>query len=105
MDDSYSLYEAKAKLSALVRQVREGGTVTITVHGVPAAELRPIAKVERTRSIAEKLHEMTARGELVAAEPASVRKLGIQPVGIHPVGIQPVARRPGALKRFLEERD
>lgn len=100
MDDSYSLYEAKAKLSALVRQVREGGTITITVHGVPAAELRPIAKVDRTRSIAEKLHEMSARGELVAAEPASGRK-----IGIHRGAIQPVARRPGALKRFLEERD
>ncbi|MGQ0766652.1 MAG: type II toxin-antitoxin system Phd/YefM family antitoxin, partial [Gemmatimonadota bacterium] len=40
MAREFSLYEAKARLSALVRQVREGQTVVITVHGRPAAELR-----------------------------------------------------------------
>lgn len=95
MPDEYSLYEAKAKLSALVRQVREGSTIVITVHGEPAAELRPIEKVERERSLAERIAEMEARGELSPR----VRKRG------ETLGLQPVAQRPGALKRFLKERD
>lgn len=34
MPRKYSLYEAKSKLSELVRQVREGGRpITITLHG------------------------------------------------------------------------
>ena len=95
MADQYSLYDAKAKLSALVRQVREGRTIVITVHGEPAAELRPIEKVAPTRSLAETLTELEARGELSP----TVRKPG------ETLGLQPLARRPGALKRFLEERE
>ncbi len=95
MPEEYSLYEAKSKLSALVRQVREGSTIIITVHGEPVAELRPFEKVERTLSPAEKLADLEARGELLPA----VRKPGEK------LGIRSVARRPGALKRFLEERD
>ena len=41
MPDDHSLSDAKAKLSALVRQAREGRTILITVLGEPAAELRP----------------------------------------------------------------
>lgn len=95
MSDEYSLYQAKAKLSALVRQVREGSTIVITVHGEPAAELRPIETVERKRTLTERLAEMEARGELSP----TVRKRGEK------LGLQAVAQRPGALKRFLGERD
>ena len=42
MRDTYSLYEAKAKLSAIIRQVREGRHVLVTVHGEPVAEIRPV---------------------------------------------------------------
>ena len=35
MPRKVSLYEAKTNLSGLVRQVREGGSVVITVHGEP----------------------------------------------------------------------
>ena len=62
MPDEYSLYEAKAKLSALVKQVREGRTVVITVHGQPAAELRPIDPFARPQSLNEPLAELTGRG-------------------------------------------
>ena len=95
MRDEYSLYDAKAKLSALVRQVREGRTIVITVHGEPAAELRPIEKIPRRRTLVERLAELEARGEVSPA----TRKPGA------PLELRPVARRPGALKRFLKERD
>lgn len=93
MADTYSLYEAKAKLSALVRQVREGARIVITVHGKPAAELRPVEPEGET--LEERLDRLEARGSLVRARgrPADLAAL------------TPVADRPGALKRFLDERD
>ena len=94
MRDEYSLYDAKAKLSALVRQVREGRTIIITVHGEPAAELRPVDRSERKKSLAERLDELEARGELTS----STRTSGA------PMALRTIARRTGAVKRFLEER-
>lgn len=35
---SFSLYDAKARFSEIVRMVREGTSVTVTVHGEPVAE-------------------------------------------------------------------
>ena len=90
MRDTYSLYEAKAKLSAIIKQVREGGHVVITLHGKPAAEIRPITPAGQT--LEERLEAMERRGELVRARGP---RRGF-PVLVH---------RPGALKRFLDERD
>ena len=95
MPDEYSIYDAKARLSALVRSVREGRSVIITVHGEPVAELRPYQKPDRPETLAERIAELTARGEIIPAE----RKPG-DPVSF-PVG----TRVPGALQRFLDERD
>lgn len=90
MKYTYSLYDAKAKLSALVRKVREGHHVTITLHGEPVAELRPIARPEQ--GLAARLEDLQERGVVVrAADPRAPLK--------------PLAKRPGALKRFLNERD
>ena len=33
----YSIYEAKAKFSEIIRKVREGQTVTVSYHGEPVA--------------------------------------------------------------------
>lgn len=95
MTDEYSLYDAKAKLSALVRSVREGRTVIITVHGERVAELRPIDKQARPQSLDERIAELTTRGLVGPAtqqpsDPAAFR-----------VG----KRKPGALKRFLADRE
>ena len=90
MDKVYSTYEAKAKFSELLRQVREGKTVTISYHGEPVAELRPIEK--KQTSIEERLAELERDGILVR-----------QPGERRPMKPGPPA--PGALKRFLDERD
>ena len=95
MPREYSLYEAKAKLSALVRQVREGQTIVITVHGEPAAELRPIEKVSGKQTNEQRYQELRESGVITAAR-MSPRDPRAWPVG---------KRAPGALKRFLEERD
>ncbi|HVZ48038.1 MAG TPA: type II toxin-antitoxin system prevent-host-death family antitoxin [Gemmatimonadaceae bacterium] len=93
-----SLYEAKARLSALVRQVREGRTVVITVHGKPAAELRPVAEGEAAQSLAERLAELEADGLTAPAErsPRDYEAL-LRAAG--------VPRRRGAVRRFLSGRD
>lgn len=90
MKYTYSLYDAKAKLSELVRKVREGHSVTITVHGEAVAEMRPISKTEG--GFAARLKELKERGVIVPA--------------VNPrAPIKAIAKRPGALKRFLDERD
>ena len=89
MRDTYSLYEAKAKLSAIVRQVREGHPVVITLHGEPAVEIRVVAAARK--GIGAKLERMAEHGSLVRAE-------GPRPA------FRTLVRRPGALKHFLDER-
>ncbi|MGQ0639383.1 MAG: type II toxin-antitoxin system Phd/YefM family antitoxin [Gemmatimonadaceae bacterium] len=95
MRDEYSLYDAKAKLSALVRLVREGRSVIITLHGKPAAELRAIDENVRPKSLDERLAELDARRAIVRAgrKPSDAAAFPMGP------------RRPGALKRFLKQRD
>lgn len=89
MADIYSAYEAKSRFSELLRKVREGRTVVITYHDEPVAELRPIA------------HEETIEQRLKAMERAGTLKRATR----KPFLLRPIVRRPGALKRFLAERD
>jgi len=95
MPDEYSIYDAKARLSALVRGVREGRSVIITVHGEPVAELRPYQKPDRPQTLQERIAELTARGEIIPSGRKPRDPLSF------PVG----KRVPGALQRFLDERD
>ncbi len=94
MPKHVSLYDAKSRLSALVREVREGRSVIITVHGVPAAELRPIA-ADQEPTLEERLAALSAQGIIAPAlmnptDPAAF-----------PTG----PRKSGALARFLAERE
>ena len=85
----YSTYEAKARFSEILRQVREGRTVTVSYHGEPVAEIRPLSGREGPDA---GLDRLAARGVLVhATEQES--------------DLQVVVRRRGALERFLAERD
>lgn len=88
--NTYSLYETKAKLSAIVRMVREGNTVVVTLHGNPVAEIRPIES--KGSGLKGRMDDLADRGVLVRS-----------PVLPHPLA--PSVRKPGALKRFLSERD
>ncbi len=90
MRRTYSLYEAKARLSAIIRQVREGQRVVVTLRGEPVAEIRPLA--EREESLEARLDGLAERGIIV--RPDTQRP-----------DLRTVARRPGALARFLKDRD
>lgn len=90
MNPVYSTYEAKARFSEVLRHVREGRTVTISYRGEPVAEVRAIEKAPQT--IEDRLEEL--------------RRLGI----LHPASgprreFKPVAHAPGAVERFLAERE
>ena len=85
-----STYEAKARFSEVMRLVREGRTVHISYHGKPVAEIRPIEGKKKT--LEEHLDELERRG---IVSPARNRN----------APLEPIAHRPGALKRFLDERE
>lgn len=92
MNRTYSLYEAKARLSQIIRAVREHGqTVIVSYHGEPVAEIRPIQRLEDP--LAQRIAELEAHGVLV---PAAAPGAALPPA---------LARKRGALQRFLEERD
>jgi prevent-host-death family protein len=87
--DTYSTYEAKARFSELLRKVRAGRVITVTYHGEPIAEIRPApaahglaARIARLRETGAVYGQAAPRGELKS-----------------------VVRKPGALSRFLEDRD
>ena len=64
----YSAYEAKARFAEVIRQVREGKTVTVSYRGEPVAEIRPIQPEPAT--IEQRLDNLERRGVLVrSSEP------------------------------------
>ena len=86
----YSVDEAQARFVEVLRQVRDGRTVTVSCRGEPVAEIRAI-KRQRSSTLDARLAELERSGCLVrAAVPGN--------------GVGPVARRPGALARFLDGR-
>jgi prevent-host-death family protein len=100
MSITYSTYEAKTRFSEVLRQVREGATITVSYRGEPVAEIRPIRQKSEI-SKAESLETETQEEYL-----DGLRRQGI----IHPAAdpnrpIRPSAYVPGALERFLADRN
>jgi prevent-host-death family protein len=88
MSRPYPVHEAKARLSEILRRVKQGRSVTISERGRPVARVVPI---EPATDLASRLGELERDGAIVP--PAGERR------------IRRVARRAGALRRFLRERD
>lgn len=86
---SYSIYEAKAKFSEIIRLVRSGTVVTITHDGEPVAEMSPIN--EKKMSTEEHFKDLEQRGILL---PVKGKRRPFKAIG----------KRPGAVKRFIEDR-
>jgi prevent-host-death family protein len=82
--------EAKAKLSELLAYASEGHTVTITDEGEPLAEIRRLKPLPRNTE--ERIEELKRRGVIVPA------KFDKSEIG-------PRQRVPGALARFLADRN
>ncbi len=68
-------YEAKTHLSQLLDDVANGETITITKHGVPVAELRPL-KTSQRRDVAEVIDEMKRlRAQIGSLNGVTIREL------------------------------
>jgi prevent-host-death family protein len=90
MTETYSTYDAKARLSEILRKVESGRTIRISRRGEPIAEIRPV-RPEPTR-LEDRIEELTDAGALTRpADPTAA--------------LRPLAVRPGALDRFLADRD
>ena len=89
MGTTYSASEARVQFAEVLRQVREGATVTVPYRGELVAETRPVQPEPAT--IEARLADLERRG--VLTRPTRPRSK-----------LQPVAHRPGALRRFLAER-
>lgn len=86
---AYSIYEAKARLSEIVRAVKRSHSVTITDRGRPVARVVPIVGAQTTK---ERVADLEASGQILPAK------------GPWPARFKPLVRR-GALRRFLQERN
>ena len=88
MGITYSMYEAKARFSEVLRHVRDGKTVTVSYRGEPVAETSP---QEVPETIEQRLQELERRGVLVGSrEPRTPFEGGVCV--------------DGALDTFLKER-
>ena len=90
MDDTYSTYEAKAKLSEILRKVERGRVVRISRRGTPIAEIRPFRPGPLT--LEKRIGELREQG-VVTTPPIGTRSF------------RPLAHRRGALRRFLADRN
>ena len=89
MATTYSLYEAKAKFSEVMRKVRAGQRIVIAYRHEEIAEIRPI---ERPGSLSKRIARLEDAG-IVHRTPNRTGSL------------RALSRRRGALARFLESRD
>lgn len=87
---SYSIYNAKAKFSEVIRLAKANKRVLITERGTPVAEVIPCK--EKVETFEERLARLEKEGVVIPASNASRI-------------FKPVVKRPGALKRFLESRN
>ncbi len=83
----YAIYDVKAKLSQLLRLVKEGETVIISDRGKPQFE---IVLYKQPKNLSDRIQDLTNRGL-------------IQPATHAP--LQPVADIKGAVDRFLLSRE
>ena len=88
MAHPYPVHEAKAKLSEILRQVKQGRSVTISERG---REIARVVPVERPRDLATRLEHLQRDGVILPPRGATDT-------------IRPIARRRGAVRRFLESR-
>ena len=91
---TYSIYEAKAKFSEVIRRVKKGESVTITERGKPTAVISQ-AQSEMTGDEVNEAHiqKLIAEGAMTPAK----KKFDAKKFKGYNV--------PGALKRFLADRN
>ena len=77
MTETYSTYEAKAKLSEILRKVESGRTIRISRRGQPIAEIRPVSNEPAT--LERRIAELSEQGALTAPARRSRRPEAASP--------------------------
>ena len=90
MEHAYSIYSAKAKLSEIIRLVKNNQHVVITERGTKVAEVIPYQP--KTETMEARIEALVREGIIIPAKNRSQ-------------SIKPITKRPGALKRFLASRE
>ena len=91
MGERYSIYEAKTHFSEIIRQVKRRRSVVITDRG---REVAQVVGIHRAGGLDERLETLKEAG--IVSKPVAPGRPG---------DLRPIARKPGALKRFLAERN
>jgi len=68
-------FEAKTHLSDLLDRVSQGETITITRHGIPAALLVPVKRMEKKLTHQEIVEGLRALRKRIKPDRMSVRKM------------------------------
>ena len=88
---AYSIYQAKARFSEIIRIVKQRRRVIITDRGIPVAEVVPY-RAEQPESIEGRIAKLAQIGAIVPSE--------------EPFRVTPVRLVPGASDRFMaQDRD
>ncbi len=83
----YSIYDVKAKLSKLLKMVKEGEKVIISDRGNPKFE---IILYKQSENFEDRIEQLTAQGVIRPAKQSSIKL---------------IAEKEGAVERFLCSRD
>jgi prevent-host-death family protein len=84
----YSIYEAKARFSEIIRMVKARRRVIISERGVPVAEIIPYAE-DQPEKLEARISRLAAAGAILRCK--------------EPFHTQALAELPGALDRFLQQ--
>lgn len=109
MSAVYTAREARTRFAEILRRVRGGETVTVSYRGAPIAEMRPPVESVPSAEIAAPSPPPPAPSlseEELEARMADMRRRGIlYPANGPKQPFKTVCRKPGALARFLADRD
>ncbi len=92
MQKTYSTFEPKTKFSEVMRAVINGHSVTVTYHGQPVAEVRPLS--QKITSNEQRLSDLEKRGACIPAKNP-----------LFPLANSLRALNPLILKEFLRDRN
>jgi prevent-host-death family protein len=84
----YSIYEAKARFSEIIRMVKARRCVIISERGVPVAEIIPYEKGQQEK-LADRIARLIKSGSILSKKDA--------------FRFESLANRPGAVNRFLQQ--
>lgn len=108
MSAVYTAREARTRFAEILRRVRGGETVTVSYRGAPIAEMRPSVESAPPSEIAASTPPPapSLSEEELEARAADMRRRGIlYPANGPKQPFKTVCSSPGALARFLADRD